>query len=70
MPAALGRLKKVQCDNGDEPWESAYGGIADQCAIKDQRRMSRVSKRSAGYRENGTEQAENAHSSIGGQCAA
>ena len=39
-------------DNGAESKESAYGGIADQRAIKDQRRTSRVSKRSAGYREN------------------
>jgi len=37
--------------NGAEPRESAFGGIADQRAIKGQRRMSRVSKRSAGYRE-------------------
>jgi hypothetical protein len=47
----LGKSTGRQRDNGAEPWESAYGGIADQCAIKDQRRMSRVSKRSAGYRE-------------------
>jgi len=39
------------CDNGAEPRESAYGWIAAQRAIKAQRRMSRVSKRSAGYRE-------------------
>ena len=38
--------------NGSEPRGSARGGITAQRATKGQRRMSRVSKRSAGYREN------------------
>ena len=37
--------------NGAEPRGSACGGIAAQRAAKGQRRASRVSKRSAGYRE-------------------
>ncbi|MDR2560657.1 MAG: hypothetical protein LBC63_02655, partial [Holophagales bacterium] len=34
MPAALGRLKKGQRENGVEQTENAHGGIGDQCAAE------------------------------------
>jgi len=43
--------QRCTSQNGAEPRESAYGGITDQRAIEAQRRTSRVSKRSTGYRE-------------------
>jgi len=38
-------------ENGVQQRKNAHGSIAGQRASRDQRRMSRVSKRSAGYRE-------------------
>jgi len=47
----FGGLKKGRRENGIKQRKNAHGSIAGQRASRDQRRMSRVSKRSARYRE-------------------
>jgi hypothetical protein len=50
-PAALGRLKKGQCENDAEQTENAHGSIVDQCAAETNGGCLAYPSASAGYRE-------------------
>jgi len=54
-PAALGRLKERQRENGVKQRKNAHGSIAGLTCLRDQRRTSRVSKRNAGYQEHASD---------------